>query len=310
MATLLVTGGSGFIGSNFISYYLERHSQDSILNLDKLTCAASRENLKKLKNNPRHIFVKGDICDKAAVSKLIKKADYVLNFAAETHVDRSIETPDDFIRTNVYGTFILLDAARANNIRRFIQISTDEVYGEKLNGRSSETDVLKPGNPYAASKASADMLALSFFHTYNLPIIITRTCNNFGPGQAIDKLIPRFITQLSQGEKIPLYGDGRHIREWIYVEDNCRAIDLVLNKGKVGEIYNIGTGVLMRNIEVTDLILEIMGRDKTYISYVKDRPGHDRRYCLDSGKIRSLGWKPEHDFNAALKSTLRHYSLK
>ena len=260
MTTLLVTGGAGFIGSNFIKYYLENHKKDNIINLDKLTYAANKNNLKGVEKS-RHKFVEGDICDSALVDKLSKKAETIVNFAAESHVDRAIKSAENFIKTNIYGTYVLLEAARRNKITKFIQISTDEVYGEIQNGKASETFGLNPGNPYSASKASADLLALSYYNTYRLPVMITRTCNNFGPYQNNEKLIPFFITNLMQNKKMPLYGDGQNIREWIYVLDNCEAIDFIMKRGKTGEIYNIGTGVLKKNIEVAKFLIKAFGRD-------------------------------------------------
>jgi dTDP-glucose 4,6-dehydratase len=311
---ILVTGGCGFIGSNFIHYFLNQYSETKIINLDALTYAGNIENLKDLENNPRYNFVKGDIRDKNIVDKLMKKCDAIIHFAAESHVDRSIEDAGEFIQTNVFGTYVLLQSAlkeleNGKKIKRFVMVSTDEVYGDIPKGYSSkEKDTLMPRNPYAASKAGADRLAYSFHETHGLPVVITRSSNNFGPYQYPEKVLPLFITNLLEKKKIPLYGDGLNIRDWLYVIDNCRAMDVVLQKGLNGEVYNIGGGNEKQNIELTRKLLEIMDYGEDFIKYVDDRKGHDRRYSLDSAKIKKeLGWKPQYDFDTALKETVNWY---
>ena len=311
---ILITGGYGFIGSNFIRYMLEKYTDINIINLDALTYAGNPENLKEINNDPRFTFVKGDIRNKNIVDKLMKQCDAIIHFAAESHVDRSIEDAGEFIQVNVYGTYVLLQAAleameSGNRIERFVMISTDEIYGNIPPGCfSKETDPLMPRNPYAASKAGADRLAYSYHETHKLPVVITRSSNNFGPYQYPEKLLPLFITNLLERKKVPLYGDGRNIRDWLYVQDNCKAIDMVLHNGKNGEIYNIGGDNEKSNIEVTKQILSILGRDESFIEFVKDRKGHDRRYSLDSSKIKKeLGWKPQVEFDTALKETVNWY---
>lgn len=307
---ILITGGAGFIGSHFIRLLLNKGKDNEIINLDKLTYAGNIDNLKDVEKNPNYKFVKGDICDIKTVSDLIKDVDYVVNFAAETHVDRSIIDATNFIDTDIKGTFTLLEEARKNNVKKFIQISTDEVYGQILEGSFKESDPLNPRNPYSASKAGGDLLASSFFCTYNMPVIITRSSNNFGPFQYPEKLIPLFVTNLIEGKKVPLYGDGLNIRDWIYVVDNCEAIDFVMHYGKTGEVYNIGRGNEITNLEMTKIILNEMEKDESYINYVKDRQGHDRRYSLDCSKINALGWKPRFNFIRAIKETISWYKDK
>jgi dTDP-glucose 4,6-dehydratase len=277
---LLVTGGAGFIGSNFVRYVLDEHEDDEVITLDALTYAGSRDNLDGVLDNPRHTFIEGDIRNYELVEDLVEDADLIINFAAESHVDRSIEGSKPFVTTNIQGTQTLLDAAKESEIQRFLQISTDEVYGEILNGKFAENDKLNPRNPYAATKAGADLLAQSFEKTHDLPILITRTCNNFGPRQHPEKLIPKFIRNAAAGEKLPVYGDGSNVREWIYVEDNCRALDVVLREGQIGEIYNIGSHVEKTNLEVTEAILNAVGADEDLIDFVDDRAGHDQRYAV------------------------------
>jgi dTDP-glucose 4,6-dehydratase len=272
-----------------------------------LTYAGNPDNLKDIEKNKNYKFVKGDICDKNAVKSAMKDCSMILNFAAETHVDRSIGSPDDFIRTDVLGTHVLLNQAKENNIKRFIQISTDEVYGSTEEGTFKETDILHPNSPYSASKASGDLIAGSYWKTYNVPVIVTRSSNNFGSYQYPEKLIPLFITNILESKKIPLYGDGLNVRDWIYVLDNCEAIDFILHKGVLGEIYNIGSGNEKTNIEITKSILAELGKDESFIEYVKDRAGHDRRYALNCQKINKLGWKPKFKFDSALKETIRWY---
>ncbi|MBU1007453.1 MAG: dTDP-glucose 4,6-dehydratase [Candidatus Omnitrophica bacterium] len=304
---LLITGGCGFIGSNFIRYMLEKHPSYKIINLDKLTYCGRRENLKDIEKNRRYKFIKGDICDQKLVDRLMKGCDAVLNLAAESHVDRSINNAFDFIRTNVHGTQVLLDAAKKNKLKRFLQISTDETYGSVQKGSFKETSLLHPNSPYAASKAAGDHLALAYYTTFKVPAIVTRSSNNFGPYQFPEKVIPLFITNLLENKKIPLYGDGMNVRDWLYVMDNCGAIDVVLHKGRPGEIYNIGGGYELPNIKLTRAILKLLGKTYSMIKYVPDRLGHDRRYSLDSAKIKRLGWKPKKDFDTAIEETIAWY---
>lgn len=304
---ILVTGGAGFIGSNFIRHMINKYPDYQITNLDNLTYCGNLENLKDIKKNSQYKFVKGDIADAKVAERLIKKSDCIVNFAAETHVDRSIKDPSIFIKTNVFGTYTLLETAKKVGTELYLQISTDEVYGSILKGFSKETDPLEPNSPYSASKAGADLLARSYFVTYGLPVIITRSSNNFGPYQYPEKIIPLFITNLLQGKKVPLYADGMNIRDWLYVLDNCEAIDTVIHKGKAGQIYNIGVGGETTNIELTKMILSLLGKDESMIEYVKDRPGHDKRYALDITKVKELGWKPKHDFRHALELTIKWY---
>lgn len=304
---ILVTGGAGFIGSNFVRYVLDEHDHDEIVTLDALTYAGSKDNLSDVLDDPRHEFVEGDICDRELVDGLVSNTDALVNFAAESHVDRSIDGAKPFVTTNVQGTQTLLDAAKEADIERFLQISTDEVYGQILDGAFSEDDPLNPRNPYAATKAGADLLAQSYYTTHNLPVLITRTSNNFGPCQHSEKLIPKFIQKATSGESLPVYGDGSNVREWIYVEDNCRALDLVLRTGKIGEVYNIGSHVEKTNLEVTEAILRAVGEDDNLIEFIKDRPGHDQRYALDTQKIRSLGWEPKYTFEEGLDRTVEYY---
>lgn len=303
---ILVTGGAGFIGSNYVRYLLETR-EDEVITLDSLTYAGNRENLRGVFKHDRHEFVEGDIRDRELVDDLVSEADAIVNFAAESHVDRSIESAEPFVSTNVQGTQTLLDAAVEHGIDRFLQISTDEVYGEVKEGAFSENDSLNPRNPYAATKAGADMLVMSYNSTFDLPVLITRTCNNFGPRQHKEKLIPKFISRAADGDPLPLYGDGSNVREWIYVEDNCRALDLVLRQGNIGEVYNVGSGEERKNIEVARAILDAMSADEELIEFVEDRPGHDQRYALDSSKIKSLGWEPMFTFEDALDITINYY---
>jgi len=306
---LLITGGAGFIGSNFIHYTLSHHKNDKVVNLDKLTYCGNLENLRDIEKDPRHKFIKGDICNEKLVEKIFQKEkpDFLLNFAAETHVDRSIKNPKAFIKTDIFGTHTLLQTAKTYGIKRFLQVSTDEVYGSIKKGKFKETDPLMPNSPYSASKAGADLLVRAYFKTFNLPVLITRSSNNFGPCQYPEKLIPLFITNLLRGKKVPLYGTGLNIRDWIYVLDNCAGIDIVLRKGEIGEIYNIGGGNEKTNLEIARIILKELGKDESWIEYVKDRPGHDFRYALDPGKIRKLGWKPKYTFEKGIKETINWY---
>lgn len=302
-----MTGGAGFIGSNYVTHVLDEYEGDEVITLDALTYAGSRSNLDHVVDDPRHQFIEGDIRDRGLVSDLVKEVDAILNFAAESHVDRSIESARPFIQTNVEGTQTLLDVAVNADIDRFLHISTDEVYGQILEGQFSEGDRLNPRNPYAASKAGADLLVISYGVTYGLPVLVTRSCNNYGPRQHQEKLIPTCIINAVNGDGIPLYGDGLNIREWMYVEDNCRAIDKVLREGDRGEIYNIGSGEELTNLEVAEKILAAVGGDESQITFVDDRPGHDQRYALDSSKVESLGWEPRWNFESGIEKTLEYY---
>ena len=304
MKTYLVTGGAGFIGSNYIRYLLKKHKDVEIINLDKLTYAGNLDNLKDIEENSRYTFIKGDICDEILVNQIMTGVDVVVNFAAESHVDRSIGAPDDFIRTDVFGTFVLLEAARTNKIEKFIQISTDEVYGSIDNGSFTENDPLMPSSPYSASKTGADRLAFSYFVTYDLPVIVTRCSNNFGPFHYPEKLIPLFVTNAIENKSLPIYGDGKNVRDWIYVEDHCDGVEFVCQNGKLGEVYNIGGGNEKTNLEITERILKKLEKPQSLMAYVKDRLGHDRRYSVDCSKIADLGWKPKHEFEEALDKTI------
>ena len=307
---LLVTGGCGFIGSNFVRYMLDTYDEISIVNLDKLTYAGNPENLKDIENDSRYTFVQGDICDPDSVNSVISKynIDTIVHFAAESHVDRSIDDGSVFIKTNVLGTYTMLEAARKCGIKRFVHISTDEVYGSTIEGSFVETDILEPSSPYSSSKAGSDLLALSFFTTHNLPVIVTRCTNNYGPYQYPEKLIPFFVSNLIEGKKVPVYGTGKNIRDWLYVIDHCSAIDFVIQNGIPGEIYNIGGGEEKTNLEITYKILELLGKDESSIEYVEDRKGHDFRYSLDFGKLRAMGWEPEYSFEEAIESTVKWYT--
>jgi len=304
---LLVTGGAGFIGSNFVRYTLQKYPHYEIVVLDKLTYAGNLESLEDIKNNPNYRFVKGDICDSKIVNESAEGCEIIVNFAAQTHVDRSIMEAGSFVTTDVYGTYTLLEAAKKFKTSRFIHISTDEVYGSIEKGSFKETDPLKPNSPYAASKAGADLLVRSYYVTHKIPAIITRSSNNFGPYQHPEKLIPLFITNTIEARELPLYGDGMNVRDWLYVIDNCRAIDLVLHEGKPGQIYNVGADNPRANIETTKMILKLLDKSETLIKLVQDRPGHDRRYSLDSNKIKKLGWKVSFDFEKAMKKTVKWY---
>jgi dTDP-glucose 4,6-dehydratase len=307
MRKVLVTGGAGFIGSNFIRCMLQKHGDVRIVNLDKLTYAGNPDNLKDVSKDIRYTFVKGDICDASLVDSLMPGVQAVVHFAAESHVDRSIGKPDDFIQTDIFGTFVLLEAARKHGIERFVQISTDEVYGSIETGGFKETDPLMPSSPYSASKAGADRLAYSYFITYKLPVVIPRSSNNFGPYQYPEKLIPLFVTNAIENKALPVYGDGRNVRDWLYVADNCEAIELVMEKGKDGEAYNIGAGNEHDNLTITETILKELGKSTELIAFVEDRKGHDRRYALDTRKIRNLGWKPRRAFAEAISETVSWY---
>lgn len=304
----LITGGCGFIGSNFILYLLKKYADCRIINLDKLTYAGNKENLKSVESHGNYQFVQGDICDKDLVNDLIKEVDIVVHFAAETHVDRSVLYADEFVKTNVLGTQVLLDAAvRAGN-KRFHHVSTDEVYGSLgKEGKFSESSPFAPRSPYAASKAAADLLVMSYFDTYNLPVTISNCSNNFGPFQFPEKLMPLFITNLIDNTKVPVYGDGKNVRDWIHVDDHNKAVDLVIQKGKIGETYCIGADCELTNLEITKKILSAFNFGGEMINFVQDRKGHDFRYAIDNTKMCSLGWKPEHTFDTALAQTIDWY---
>lgn len=307
---LLVAGGAGFIGSNFIKYILNKYPAYHVLNFDKLTYAGNLENLREVQDYPHYKFIKGDIADSNLVGELAKQTDVIINFAAETHVDRSIQDPFAFIETDIKGTYSLIQAAREARHEKYIQISTDEVYGDfKDGGKASEESPLKPSSPYSASKAGGDLQVLAAHRTYGFPGIITRCTNNYGPNCYPEKIIPLFVTNAIEDKNLPVYGDGRQVRDWLYVADHCTAVDLVLHKGKPGEIYNIGADndPEVSNLDLTGLILQFTGKPESLVKYVKDRPGHDRRYAVDSTKIRQLGWRPSVSFEEGLKLTVRWY---
>lgn len=309
MVEVVVTGGAGFIGSNFVHCALDAHADWRVTTLDKLTYAGRRENLADLDGHPRHRFVHGDVADAAVAGPLVRAAEIVVHFAAETHVDRSLLSAGEFIQTDVYGTFVLLDAARnAPELRCFVQISTDEVYGSVPEGASRESDELRPRNPYAASKAGADRLAYSYWATYEVPVVITRASNNYGRRQYPEKVIPLFVTNAIDNRPLPLYGDGLNVRDWLHVDDHCRALDLLIDRGRHGETYNIGGGNEVTNLDLTHRILRLLDRPGSLITPVADRPGHDRRYCLDTTKLRALGWRPLTDFEAGLQATVDWYA--
>jgi len=305
---VLVTGGAGFIGSNFVRYALRTHEDWRVTTLDKLTYAGRRENLHDVMDHPRHAFVHGDIGNAEVSGPLVERANVVVHFAAETHVDRSISSGLDFIRTDVEGTFVLLEAARrAPSLRRFVQISTDEVYGSVPHGHSRETDELKPRNPYAASKAGADRLAYSYWATYGVPVIVTRASNNYGPYQFPEKVIPLFVTNLIDDVAVPLYGDGGNVRDWLHVDDHCHAIDLLIDRAENGEVYNVGGGNEVRNVDLTHRLLSLLDKPTSLIRPVEDRQGHDRRYALDASKLKGLGWTPQVDFVDGLTAAVQWY---
>lgn len=301
---ILVTGGAGFIGSNFVRYILGKHPEYEIVVLDKLTYAGRLENLQDLMD--KITFIRGDICSKEDLER-VGKCDVIFNFAAETHVDRSIIDAGIFVKTDVFGTYNLLEYARKHDVERYIQISTDEVYGSIVEGSFKEEDALNPSSPYSASKAGADLLVKAYYKTYGLPVLITRSSNNYGPYQFPEKLIPVLILNALYDRPLPIYGSGENVRDWLYVEDNCEAIDLVFHKGRVGEIYNIASGEEKKNIEVARLILKMLGKPESLIRYVEDRPGHDFRYSLNCEKVRRLGWKPKTRFEDGLLKTVNWY---
>ena len=315
MKKMLITGGAGFIGSNFIHYILSKYNDYQVINLDKLTYAANLDNLKDIEDNKNYRFIHGDIADKEFIFKLFedKKFDIVINFAAESHVDNSILNPQIFTITNILGTQVLLDACRKYNIKRFHQVSTDEVYGElPLDDNSilfTEKTPLNPSSPYSASKASADMLVKSYYRTYSLPITISRCSNNYGPYQHLEKLIPLMISKAINNDNLPVYGNGLNVRDWLHVYDHCTAIDLIIHEGKIGEIYNIGGNNEKSNIDVVKIILKELGKSEKLIKYVNDRPGHDLRYAIDSTKIKTtLNWKPVYSFEKGILDTIKWYT--
>ncbi len=303
---LFVTGGAGFIGSNYVRHVLNT-TDDSVTVFDALTYAGNRANLAEFDDDPRFSFVHGDICDRTAVAAALPGHDAVVHFAAESHVDRSLLDPDVFVRTNCSGTNVMCDIAVEVGVERFLHISTDEVYGSIEEGSFSETDLLSPRSPYSAAKAGSDLIALAYHETHGLPVVLTRSSNQFGPYQFPEKLIPFFVTSLLQGRNVPLYGDGLNVRDWLYVLDNCAGVDLVLRKGTVGEIYNIGAGNELTNRVITDRLLELLGKDDSAVTYVEDRKGHDRRYSIHTDKARELGWAPAKDFETALEETVAFY---
>ena len=310
MKNFLVTGGAGFIGANFVHYLLEKYPDYNVVVYDKLTYAGNLNNLVDVSDDPRYKFIRGDICEGATVERVIQDNDIdtIVNFAAETHVDRSIMDPDAFIQTDVYGTYVMLEAARKLGLERYHQISTDEVYGHIPAGHSSvETDSVAPRSPYAASKTSGDLMVLAYWVTYNLPVTITRGANNIGPYQYPEKVVPLFVTNALEGKSLPVYGDGRQMRDYQWVGDHCEGIDVALHQGQLGEIYNVGTGQEMENLRMVEVLLDELGAPLSLIQHVEDRPGHDRRYSLNVDKLKALGWEPEHDCEAAIRKTVRWY---
>lgn len=306
---ILITGGAGFIGSNFVRYMLDKYKNYEIVNLDALTYCGNLENLSGIEDNHNYTFIKGDITDKELVFEITADVDYIVNFAAESHVDRSIEDPEIFIKSNVLGTQVLLDAAKKYSIKKYLQVSTDEVYGSLgETGYFREDTPLAPNSPYSASKAGADLMVRAYNETFDLPVNITRCSNNYGPYQFPEKLIPLMISNALEDKPLPVYGDGMNVRDWLHVYDHCTAIDLVLHKGKIGEVYNIGGNNEKKNIEIVKLILENLGKDESLIKFVKDRLGHDRRYAIDSTKIqKELGWKPKYTFETGIAETIEWY---
>jgi len=311
MTTILITGGAGFIGSNFTRFILQKYPDYKAVVYDKLTYAGNLDNLKDVAENypDRYAFIQGDICDAKKVEETIKayNVELLVNFAAESHVDRSLFEPGSFIQTDIFGTYVLLEAVRKLGVRRMVQVSTDEVYGSIEKGSFKESDPLNPSSPYSASKAGGDLMCLAYYKTWGVPVMITRGSNTFGPYQYPEKVIPLFITNAIDDQPLPLYGDGMNVRDWLYVLDHCEAIDLVLHEGKPGEIYNVGAGNELTNLELTRLILKLLRKPESLIRFVEDRPGHDRRYSLDCTKIKALGWQPRHKFEEALEETVRWY---
>jgi len=306
MSKLFVTGGAGFIGSNYVRWVLANRD-DEVTVFDALTYAGNTDNFRTFEDDPRFRFVKGDICDREAVTEAIAGHDQIVHFAAESHVDRSIVNPDEFVRTNCGGTNVLCDVARQVGVERFLHISTDEVYGSIDEGSFTEADVLAPRSPYSAAKAGSDLIALAYQETHGLPVVVTRSSNNFGPNQFPEKVIPLFVTNLLEGRKVPLYGDGLNVRDWCFVDDNCEAVDLVLRGGEIGGIYNIGAGNEITNKELTLRLLALLGHDESMIEPVGDRLGHDRRYSIATDRVRALGWAPRHDLDDALDLTVAWY---
>ena len=304
---LVVTGGAGFIGSNFVRFMLRRYDDLEVVNLDKLTYAGNLDNLRDVEDDPRYTFVRGDICDASVVRTALQGADAVVNFAAETHVDRSISGPQDFISTDVLGTHTLLEAVRELGVGRYLQISTDEVYGSTESGSFTEESDLDPSSPYSASKAGGDLLVLAYHRTFGTPVLITRSSNNYGAYQYPEKIIPLFITNAVDDLPLPMYGDGLNVRDWLYVDDNCAAIDVVLRTGAAGEVYNIGGGNEIKNLALTRQILKLLDKSPSLIRFVADRPGHDRRYSIDCAKVRALGWEPATSFAEGLERTVAWY---
>ena len=309
MKTLMITGGAGFIGSNYCHYVLRNHPEYRVVVYDKLTYAGNLDNLTDLDGDPRYTFVHGDICDAAKVRETIRQLDVeaIVNFAAETHVDRSLSDPGSFILTDVYGTHVLIEATRELGLERYHQVSTDEVYGQVLQGSSVETDPIQTRSPYAASKAGGDLLVLAYFTSFGVPVTITRGSNNIGPYQYPEKVVPVFITNALDNLPLPIYGDGLQMRDYQYVEDHCEGIDIVLHRGKLGEVYNLGTGVETRNIDMARVILDLLGKPLDLLQYITDRPGHDRRYSLNVDKMHALGWRSSHTFAQAIEKTVRWY---
>lgn len=309
MKNLLVTGGAGFIGSNFVQYMLNKYDDINIVVYDKLTYAGNLDNLVPVADNPHYSFYRGDICDPAAVEEVMRQSniDTIVNFAAETHVDRSLMEPGGFIQTDVYGTYVLLEAAKRHGIERYHQISTDEVYGEVMDGRSVETDQLHPRSPYSAAKAGGDLMCVAYYTSFNVPVTITRGSNNIGPYQYPEKVVPLFITNALENRPLPLYGDGLQMRDYQFVLDHCEGIDVVLRRGQPGEVYNLGTGIETTNIEMAHLILRLLNKPESLIQPITDRPGHDRRYALDCRKVQGLGWRSRHNFEQAIEATVKWY---
>lgn len=309
MRNLMVTGGMGFIGSNFVRYMLRQHPDYHIVVYDKLTYAGNPDNLRDVANDPRYAFAQGDICDANRVRETIRQyqVDTLVNFAAETHVDRSLMDPGSFIMTDVYGTFVLLEAAKDMNLERYHQVSTDEVYGQVLEGSSVETDPIHTRSPYSASKAGGDLMTLAYYTSFGVPVTITRGSNNIGPYQYPEKVVPVWVTNAIDDKPIPIYGDGLQMRDYQYVEDHCEGIDIVLHCGAIGEIYNLGTGVETRNIDMAHAILRLLGKPESLLQYITDRPGHDRRYSLSVAKVNGLGWRSRHTFEQAIEKTVRWY---
>jgi dTDP-glucose 4,6-dehydratase len=304
---LFVTGGAGFIGSNYVRHVLAT-SDDHVTVFDALTYAGNRQNLADVEGDPRFAFVHGDICDRQAVAAALPGHDVVVHFAAESHVDRSLLDPDVFVRTNCSGTNVMCDLSSQLGVERFVHVSTDEVYGSIEEGSFAEGDVMAPRSPYSASKAGSDLIALAHHETHGLPVVVTRSSNQFGPYQFPEKLIPFFVTNLIEDRHVPLYGDGLNVRDWLFVRDNCLGVDLVRREGSVGEIYNIGAGNELTNRQITDRLLAMLGRDESWVDYVEDRLGHDRRYSIATDKVTALGWSPAHDFDDALEETVRFYT--